>query len=171
MKKALIVVDLQNDYFAGGRYPLWNADNVLTNVIHAIRKAQKQDIPVILVQHIAAGSQGPAPFFNEGSAGAELHPQILTAAGTAPVVIKRYADAFIETNLQQTLDDLDVDELLICGMMTQNCVTHTAISRSAEKYRVAILRDCCTTVDEMLHNIALNALVTRLALVDSTEAL
>ena len=37
-------------------------------------------------------------------------------------------------------------ELLICGMMTQNGVTHTAISKAAEKYRVAILTDCCTTV-------------------------
>jgi len=56
-------------------------------------------------------------------------------------------------------------------MMTQNCVTHTAISRSAEKYKVSILTDCCTTVNEMLHLIALNAVSTRLALVKASDVL
>lgn len=46
-------------------------------------------------------------------------------------------------------------------MMTQNCVTHMAISKAAEKYSVTILPDCCTTVDEMIHNIALHAVSTR----------
>jgi nicotinamidase-related amidase len=47
---------------------------------------------------------------------------------------------------------------LVCGMMTQNCVTHTAISKAAEKYKVAVLEDCCASVSEMLHLIALRAL-------------
>ena len=64
-----------------------------------------------------------------------------------------------------------VNELLVCGMMTQNCVTHTAISKAAEKYDVFILVDCCTTVDEMIHNIALHALSTRVKLLPSSEAL
>ena len=62
-------------------------------------------------------------------------------------------------------------ELLVCGMMTQNCVTHTAISKSAEKYKVSILSDCCTTVNEMIHNIALHAVSTRVQLVASDEAI
>jgi nicotinamidase-related amidase len=55
-------------------------------------------------------------------------------------------------------------------MMTQNCVTHTAISKSAEEYKVAILPDCCTTVSEMLHLIALNAVSTRVPLIPSGVA-
>ena len=62
-------------------------------------------------------------------------------------------------------------ELLICGMMTQNCVTHTALSRSAEKYGVAFLADCCMTVNEMLHLIALHAVSTRARLVESRAVL
>jgi len=62
-------------------------------------------------------------------------------------------------------------ELLICGMMTQNCVTHTALSRSAEKFGVAILADCCTTVNAMLHLIALHAVSTRPRLVESRAVL
>ena len=52
-------------------------------------------------------------------------------------------------------------------MMTQNCVTHTAISKAAEKYDTTILTDCSTTVDEMIHNIALHALSTRIRLTTS----
>ncbi len=50
-------------------------------------------------------------------------------------------------------------------MMTQNGVTHTAISKAAEKHSVSILPDCCTTVSEILHNIALHAVSTRVKLV------
>jgi len=76
-----------------------------------------------------------------------------------------------KSTLEATLAKLGVDELLICGMMTQNCVTHTAISKSAEKYRVAILSDCCTTVNEMLHLIALHAVSTRVRLAESGAVL
>ena len=56
-------------------------------------------------------------------------------------------------------------------MMTQNCVTHTAISKAAEKYNVSVLVNCCTTVSEILHLIALHALSTRVKLVPSGEAM
>jgi nicotinamidase-related amidase len=64
-----------------------------------------------------------------------------------------------------------VDELLVCGMMTQNCVTHTAISKAAEKYKVSILPDCCTTVSEPIHLIALHAVSTRVPLISSKDAM
>ena len=48
--------------------------------------------------------------------------------------------------------------------MTQNCITHTAISKAADKYDVTVIQDCCTTVDEMINKIALNALSTRVNL-------
>ena len=84
---------------------------------------------------------------------------------------KAYADSFYQTNLDQILSDLGATKLFVCGMMTQNCVTHTAISKAAEKYEVVILPDCCTTVDAMIHNIALRAVSTRLKLEPSERAL
>ena len=114
---------------------------------------------------------GIAPFFNQGTTGAEVHPRILAAAPNAPVVVKQFADSFVKTTLEETLTKLGATELLVCGMMTQNCVTHTAISKSAEKYKVSILADCCTTVNEMLHQIALHAVSTRVPLVPSGDAL
>ncbi|NJD25543.1 MAG: cysteine hydrolase [Betaproteobacteria bacterium] len=170
-KPALVVIDLQNDYFPDGKFPLWNADGVLACVEAAIASAHASGIPVVIVQHVADPARGIAPFFNDGTPGVAVHPGILAAAPDAPVVVKRFADSFHNTTLEQVLSGLGVDELLLCGMMTQNCVTHTALSKGAEKYRITVLTDCCTTVSEILHRIALNALSTRIALQPATTAL
>lgn len=169
MSRALLVIDLQNDYFPGGKYPLWNTEKTLLQVENAIEMARKCGVLIIHIQHIADSSQGIAPFFNEGSRGAEIHSSIITAAPEAPVVIKQFADSFHKTNLDQLLSSQNITDLYLCGMMTQNCVTHTAISKDAEKYKVTILPDCCTTIDEMIHNISLHAVSTRVDLVPSTN--
>jgi len=160
--KALIVIDLQNDYFPDGKFPLWNTDEVISNIESVIQSANKKNIPVILVQHIANAEKGIAPFFNQGSDGVNIHPRILQAAPNAELVVKEFADSFEHTRLEEILNERNIDELLICGMMTQNCVTHTAISKKAERYKVSILADCCTSIDQMIHNIALNAVSTRI---------
>jgi nicotinamidase-related amidase len=171
MRKALIVIDVQKDYFSDGKFPLWNSDAVTDRIVGAITRAQANGTPVILVQHIAQPAKGPAPFFNAGTEGVQIHPKIVAAAKDAPVVVKEFADSFHHTRLEEILAQLQVDELLVCGMMTQNCVTHTAISKAAEKYKVTVLPDCCTTVSEILHLIALNALSTRVTLAPATEVL
>lgn len=162
--KALLVIDVQNDYFPDGKFPLWNTAATLDKIVHAIARAHSQDVPIFIIQHIADSTQGPAPFFNEGTSGAAVHPRILAAAPDAPVIVKSFADSFFKTTLAAKLTERGITQLLICGMMTQNCVTHTAISKSAEKYDVTILMDACTTVSEMLHLIALHALSTRVRL-------
>jgi nicotinamidase-related amidase len=166
--KTLLIIDLQNDYFPGGKFPLWNTDVVLQNIERAIATANAQGVPVIHIQHVA---KGMAPFFNEGTPGADIHPRILAAAPKAPIVVKEFADGFEKTTLEEKLAKLGVTDLLVCGMMTQNCVTHTAISKAAEKYNVSVLMDCCTTVSEILHQIALHALSTRVKVVPTSEAL
>ena len=167
MSKALLLIDLQNDYFPGGAYPLWNTDETLANIENAINKAIKQNIPIIHIQHVANSELGIAPFFNKGTEGVNIHPRILELAPNAPIIVKEYADSFVNTKLDEVLSNLEITELLIAGMMTQNCVTHTAISKSAEKYDVSILTDCTTTVDVMIHNIALHAVSTRVPLIPS----
>ncbi|KEI69502.1 cysteine hydrolase family protein [Endozoicomonas elysicola] len=169
-KKALLVIDLQKDYFPGGKYPLWNTKQTLANIKNAMTTANKEGIPIVLIQHIADPALGLAPFFNKGSGGEDLLPEILALAPDADIVIKTYADGFEKTNLDAVLQEHGVTKLLVCGMMTQNCVTHTAISKAAEKYKVSILMDCCTTVDEMIHMIALHAVSTRVPLITMDQA-
>ena len=168
MSTALLVIDIQNDYFTGGKFPLWNADAVLGNIEQAIERAKVLGIPVIHVQHIFNGAQ--APFFGVGTPGADIHPRIVAAAPDAPVVVKEHADSFEKTTLDNTLGKLGIKNLLICGMMTQNCVAYTAVSKAAEKYNVTVLNDCCTTVDAMIHAFAVSALSDRLKVVPSMEA-
>ncbi len=171
MKKVLIVIDIQNDYFEGGAFALWNANATLKNIKQAVAKAQGVDIPIVLVQHIADSNAGPSPFFNEGTDGVNIHPELLALLPKATVVKKSFADAFYQTELESVLTKLGAEELIICGMMTQNCVTHTAISKSAEKYTVSIMPECCTTVSEMIHLIALHGVSTRMALKSMGESL
>lgn len=153
-EKALIVIDVQNDYFPGGKLPLWNADETLGHIVNAISDAGKQGIDVILVKHIADKSKGSG-FFIPGTTGADIHPDILKAAPDAPVVVKHRADAFNGTNLNAVLDKSGIEEILICGMQTQNCVGLSAISKNATPYKPAILSDCCTSETKTVHAIAL----------------
>lgn len=169
MSKALLVIDVQNDYFPDGKFPLWNTDKVLANIVQIIERAKADLISVIFVQHVVKGEQ--PPFFGEDTPGVEIHPLLLAVSPESLVVEKRHADSFLETTLEEMLQKLDITELLVCGMMTHNCVTHTAISQAAEKYGITVLPDCCTTVSEMIHLLALDALSNRVKLTPSTEAL
>ncbi len=168
MRKALLVIDIQNDYFENGKFPLWNTEEVLANIENAIDKANADNIPVILVQHISKSSSS---FFCKGTEGVQIHPRILNVAPSAKIVNKSHADSFYKTELEEVLTRLEVEELLVCGMMTQNCVTHTAISKAAEKYTVKVLSDCCTTVNEPIHLFALDAMSIRVPLISYIEAL
>ena len=162
---ALIVIDVQNDYFPTGAYPLHDTQAVLERTVQAVRSAQAQGVPVVLVQHVARSS--PSPFFNADTEGVQVHPLLRAAAPDAPVVIKGHADSFLNTTLQDTLRTLGVDTLWLCGMMTHHCVTHTALSPQAQGYAVRVLEDLCTTVDPMIHAIALSALRDRVEVVRS----
>ncbi len=169
MKKALLVIDVQNDYFPSGKLPLWNTDATLSSIHDAIRSAEEKGMPVILVQQLT--DPKTASFFNPGTEGAAIHSRVREAAPNARIVTKHFADSFYQTNLDEVLSELGVTTLLVCGMMTQNCVTHTAVSKTAEKYEVIILADCCTTVSELIHKIALRAIATRLSVVSWKAAI
>ncbi|MFK3847389.1 isochorismatase family protein [Stenotrophomonas sp. NPDC078853] len=71
MRTALIVVDIQNDYFAGGRFTLENSEPALAASLEAIAKARQAGEVVVGIQHIAPDD---GPFMARGTAGADLHP-------------------------------------------------------------------------------------------------
>ena len=168
-KPALVVIDVQNDYFEGGAFALWNAEPTLAATEKAIHMARAKGMPVVFIQHIA---KGPSPFFNPETEGVKLHPRMRAAVSDAPIVVKQHADAFEGTTLHETLQGLGADELIVCGMMTQNCVTHTALSRRADDYqKVTVLTNASTTVSEMLHLIAVAGLSTRVTLSTVESAL
>jgi nicotinamidase-related amidase len=172
LSQALIVIDVQNDYFAGGAFPLWNADAALDATEKAIHAASAKGMLVVLVQHVAKAPPGAAPFFNADTEGVKIHPRVLAAAPQAPVVVKHYPDAFEDTTLHELLQARSVDELLVCGMMTQHCVTYTSLSPRAGDYRkLTVLRDAVTTLSETVNKLALGGLGRRVGMATVDEAL
>ncbi len=157
MSRALVVIDIQNDYFEGGRLPLFQAAEVEIRIVAAIAAARRNGDRVILVQHVSTASGG---LFDPAGAGVGIRPAILEAAGEAPVAIKHVADAFQDTDLSTYLEGIRT--LLVCGMMTQNCVVFTALSRAADGFEVRVVGDLCTAPIEPVHRIALNALSSKL---------
>lgn len=164
MKTALVLIDLQNDYFPGGRYPLWNTDATLDASLAAIDRARREGIAIVHVQHVAPSPD--APLFAPGSDGVRIHPRVLAAAPDAPVVTKHHADAFHQTDLAALLAQRGIGRVLLAGMMSQNCITHTALSKAADAYELAVLSDATTTVDPMIHRFALHALASRIQLLE-----
>ncbi|MCB1351930.1 MAG: isochorismatase family protein [Rhodobacteraceae bacterium] len=164
MARCLLVIDIQNDYFPGGALPLWQAEETEARLVAAIGAARRSGDRVILVRHVTPAGSG---FLAEGSEGAEIRPAIREAAGDAPVVTKRNADAFQDTVL---LDHLaGTRELLVAGMMTQNCIIFSAMSEDARPFRVRVIADLCAAPTEMVHRIALTSLGSKLTLTEAGD--
>jgi len=153
MTRTLLVIDIQNDYFAGGLLPLWQAEETEARILDGIGQARARGDRIVLVRHVSNAAAG---LFAPGSEGSAIRPAILEAAGVAPVVVKHHADAFQETGLTAYLEGSDT--LLVCGMMTQNCVVFTALSPEAAGLRVRVIGDLCTAPSEVVHRVAVSAL-------------
>ncbi|OLQ78275.1 isochorismatase [Photobacterium proteolyticum] len=160
-KQALIVIDIQNDYFEDGKYPLYQPKLTTAKNLEAMAIASEKNIPIIHVQHLVSPELGEGLFFYDDSEGAEIHKDIMAAAPSSPVIIKRHADCFEKTNLEELLQDMGVEEILLTGMMTHNCVTHTALSPAAAKYNPKIIEECCCTVDPIAHALAVDSMQVR----------
>lgn len=165
MSRTLLVIDIQQDYFPGGVLPLWQAEETEARIVAAIGKARTAGDRIVLVRHVSTAPKG---LFAADGPGIAIRPAILAAAGDAPLVTKRFADAFQETDLAAQL--AGTDELLVCGMMTQNCVVFTALSRDADGFSVKVIGDLCTAPIEVVHRIALNAIGSKTTLVTAVDA-
>ncbi|MGB6006837.1 cysteine hydrolase family protein [Castellaniella sp.] len=164
MPRALVVIDIQNDYFPGGVLPLHAPEETEARIVQAIAKAREAGDRIVLIRHVSPLATG---LFAANSPGSEIRPAILAAAGDAPVVVKQFADAFQGTDLSARLEGIDT--LLVCGMMTQNCVVFTAMSADAQPFEVAVLEDLCAAPTEVVHRIALSALRSKLTVRKSGE--
>lgn len=155
MSTALIVVDIQNDYFPGGRFPLENSEQALASALEHIAQAKQAGHVVIGIRHTAPGD---GPFLADGSVGAEFHPAIAAALEGCTVIEKHQADSFLGTSLGQTLAGANVAAIQLAGMMTQHCITHTALSPDAAGFDVAIIAAACAAPTAVISDVALSGL-------------
>ncbi|ECC3917379.1 isochorismatase family protein [Salmonella enterica subsp. diarizonae] len=155
MKRALIIIDAQNDYLTNGRYPLWNTDNTVNNIKKKLIKSINSGELIVFIQHI---SPPGSAFFENKTHGVELISSLSELTKNVVIIQKKHADSFDETSLDDILLNNNIDEVDITGMMTQNCVLFTALSEKAQKYNINIIADCCTSVTAVIHAVAIRGL-------------
>ncbi len=137
-KRALIVIDVQNEYFSGKlriEYP--DVRVTLPNICRAMDAASAAGIPVVVVQHLFPSA---APVFARGSDGAELHPEIVRRPQDLRIE-KCVASALTGTPLGAWLRERGIDTLSIVGYMTHNCDDSTARQAHHEGWKVELLHD------------------------------
>ncbi|MBN9025898.1 MAG: cysteine hydrolase [Rhizobiales bacterium] len=141
-QRALIIVDLQNDYFPDGNFPLDGIDAAAANAAKVLEAARRSGDTVIHVQH---HSQAPnAPFFVPGTRGVEIHAAVRPAEGEA-VVTKNYPNSFRATTLKELLDRNGVEDVVIVGAMSHMCIAATGRAAADFGYRTTVIHDACAT--------------------------
>ncbi|SEN60494.1 Nicotinamidase-related amidase [Pseudomonas sp. ok272] len=143
-KQALIVVDIQNDYFPQGKWPLAGVDAAADNAARMIQAFRDAGDQVIYIRH--EFSADDAPFFAPGSDGAKLHPKVLNRSDE-PVVLKHFVNAFRDTELEAILDQQGIDNLVIVGSMSHMCIDGVTRAAADLGYNVSVIHDACATCD------------------------
>ena len=143
MREALLIIDVQNDYFPGGANALHNPYEAEKRIQKLISESRAIRRPIVYIQHINPPDDS---FFLEGTKGAEISERIRPEKGDK-VIVKRYPNSFLETELDTYLKSLQVDTLVVCGMMTHMCVDTTVRAAMDYGYRVKLVADACATMD------------------------
>jgi nicotinamidase-related amidase len=143
-KQALIVVDIQNDYFPQGKWPLVGADAAADNAVRVLKAFREAGDSVVHIRHEFTSEE--APFFTPGSEGAKLHPKVLNLANE-PVVLKHFVNSFRETDLKSILDEQGIKELVVVGSMSHMCIDGITRAAADFGYNVTVIHDACATRD------------------------
>ncbi len=139
-RPALLLIDIQNDYFPGGNWEVHEMEAAAIQAADALKAARAAGAPVIHIRHEA--SNPAVPFFQPGTTGAEVHETVAPAPGE-PVILKHRPNAFLGTDLANLLADLAPDRLLIAGAMSQMCIDATTRAAADLGHQVTVLHDAC----------------------------
>lgn len=152
--KALVIIDIQNDYFPGGNWPLVDADAAADNAAKALVAARARGDLVIHVRHEFESAD--APFFAPGSEGAQIHPK-LAPQGDEAVVLKHKVNAFLDTPLQSLLEQRRISELSVVGSMSHMCIDAAVRAAADLGYTIKVLHDACATRDLEFNGVTIPA--------------
>lgn len=164
-QKALVIIDIQNDYFMGGNMPLVGSDEAVLNAKLVLEQFRNAGLPVIHIQHVS--DRPGATFFVPGTRGVEIHSEV-APLNNEKIIVKHFPNSFRETGLQDYLKELGISDLVICGMMTSMCVDATTRAAKDFGYNCTVIGDACaapnleingkTVSGENVHNAFLAAL-------------
>lgn len=140
MARALVIVDIQNDYFPGGAYPLHEPEAAAASAARALEVARGAGDLIVHVQHVWDAPD--AEFMVPGTPGVQIHAAVAPQDGER-VIQKESPNAFLATDLEAVLRDAGIEDLVIAGMMTSMCVDATVRAASDLGFAVTVLQDAC----------------------------
>ena len=144
MSRALVIVDIQNDYFPGGAYPLVGPEAAAAAARKVLDAYRDNGDAVVHVQHVWDAPD--ASFMKPGTDGVEIHESVAPHDGE-PVVRKEHPNAFLDTTLEEELRDRGVDHVVVCGMMTSMCVDATVRAAVDLGFQATVVHDACAAPD------------------------
>jgi len=144
MNTALILIDIQNDYFENGTMPLVGSLEASLNARQILDKFRADGLPIIHIQHIAV--RPSSTFFLPKTTGSDIHNNVKPTA-EEKVIIKHFPNSFRETELQEYLKSRNITDLVICGMMTHMCVDATVRAAKDLGFNCTVIGNACATRD------------------------
>ena len=141
-KTALLLIDIQKDYFEGGKNPLTGSLDASLHAKELLTYFRANKLPVIYIQHVA--NREGATFFIPGTEGVEIHDNVKPLADEK-VFVKHSPNSFRETGLGNYLVANGINDLVICGMMTHMCVDATVRAAKDLGYDCTVIKDACAT--------------------------
>jgi nicotinamidase-related amidase len=139
---ALLLIDLQNDYFDDGKMPLVGSADAVAEAARLLAAARAATLPVIHIQHLSV--RPGAPFFVPDTTGVEIHPAVTPAVGE-PLMQKNFPNAFRKTPLEAYLREQGINHLIVAGMMTHMCIDTSVRAAFDLGFRVTLAHDACAT--------------------------
>lgn len=149
MNKCLLMVDLQNDYFPGGKVELAGIEAAAENARILLTEFRKTKSTIIHIQHISVPPN--AFFFLPGTDGAKINDRVTPQEGET-VVVKNYPNSFRDTSLLEILRAANIDDLVICGAMSHMCIDATTRAAFDLGFNCVVAEDACATMDLSFNN-------------------
>lgn len=147
-KTALIIIDIQNDYFPGGTMELVEPEKAALKAKEVLSYFRENKMPVIHVQHIAV--QEGATFFLPNTKGAEIN-SIVAPLANEKVITKNYPNSFRDTKLLEYLHENKITNLIFAGMMTDVCIDATVRASMDNGFNNTLISDAVATRDRELN--------------------
>jgi nicotinamidase-related amidase len=144
MTRALLLVDIQLDYFPGGAFPLVDPQAAAASARSVLDAFRATGDLVVHVYHVA--TDPAATFFRAGTPGVDFHPLVAPLDGEM-VLQKHEPNSFIGTGLRELLANAGVRELVIVGMMSSMCVDSTTRAAHEFGFDVTVVSDACAAPD------------------------
>lgn len=141
-KRAILVVDLQNEYWPTGNFSLIGIEAAAANAARIMAHGREKGDLVVSIRHEIPGG----PIFVPGTEGAEINATV-PPQDDEPVITKTYPNSFRATGLKELLDQHGVEEVIVTGAMSHMCVDATTRAANDLGYKTVTIHDACATRD------------------------